>query len=377
MAGQARVLICGFYGFGNTGDEAILAGMVASLRRLDPGVEITVLSGSPEETSRRYGVKALYIGRRLSGLYQVAERAKRADLFILGGGGLLQDRQTRIVPFWLSRAFIALLAGTPVMFYAQGIGPLRTSLGRNLVRLAADRSRLITVRDEASRDLLLSLGVRTPIYVTADPAAAIEMPPAETGQEILDRFDVPRDMPLMGLNLRFWPGADRLSDLMKEVIPFIARKLGVHVVFVSMRAQDEEMGKRLKAGLESEMTVLPPLDPYQTASVLGRLEVMLGMRLHAIILSALSGVPFVGLAYDPKVTAFARRLEMTGQCLDIEASYLDGDKVKEIITRIFASRQILQEKIRKHMKRERELAEENARLALSLIAKDRGNEELG
>ena len=45
-------------------------------------------------------------------------------------------------------------------------------------------------------------------------------------------------------------------------------------------------------------------------SLIGNLDLLIGIRLHALIFAALMHVPFIGISYDPKITSF---LHMIGQ----------------------------------------------------------------
>lgn len=182
-----RVAVSGYYGFNNTGDEAILAALITTLRALAPGVDITVFSHCPRETRRLFGVRAVNRWNPLG----VAFSLLRSDLLLSGGGGLLQDvTGVRSLCYYLAVVALAKILGKPVIYYAQGVGPIRTRFGRWLTRIISNRVDLITVRDQASRDDFLQMGVdRPPVVVTADPVLAVS--PAhfgpEAGAAVLDR----------------------------------------------------------------------------------------------------------------------------------------------------------------------------------------------
>jgi len=92
-----KIVISGYYGFGNAGDEAILEAMVRDLRALAPGARLVVLSADPAATAARCGVEAV---PRMH-LPSVLGALRGADLFISGGGSLLQDATSwRSVPYY-------------------------------------------------------------------------------------------------------------------------------------------------------------------------------------------------------------------------------------------------------------------------------------
>ena len=166
-----RIAVSGYYGFKNAGDDAILMAMVATIRALAPGAEITVFSSSPVETRQLYGVRAVNRWNPLGIIWTLL----RSDLLLSGGGGLLQDvTGVRSICYYLVVVLLALVVGKPVVYYAQGVGPVRTRFGRWLTRVVSNRVDLITIRDQASRDDFLAMGVnRPPLVVTADPVLAL------------------------------------------------------------------------------------------------------------------------------------------------------------------------------------------------------------
>ncbi len=185
---MSEIVISGYYGFGNAGDEAMLAAMIEVLTELEPNIGITVLSGNPEDTRRRHGVAAVY---RLN-YPEIIKVLAKSHLLISGGGSLLQDvTSERSLYYYLSIMMLAKKLGTPVMLYAQGIGPVRGSLARGAMRYIGNMVDLITVRDEGSRDELKRLKVtRPPIHVTADPVLALHPVDKQVGRSILRKHGV-------------------------------------------------------------------------------------------------------------------------------------------------------------------------------------------
>ncbi len=208
---QRRVTVAGWYGAGNIGDEAILGAMIKGLR--EEGIhEITVLSWDPESTARMHGVKSLPMGRRFRGLYRIFKQARRSDLFILGGGGLLQDASFRVVPFWMSRVLLALISRTPVMYYAVGVGPLKSRFARWAVGIVSNRVKRITVRDEASKSLLRACGVSKPlIETTADPAVSLGVVSSHRGRSAVERISAIGGIRSIAVSVRPWKQLCSLS----------------------------------------------------------------------------------------------------------------------------------------------------------------------
>ncbi len=306
-----RVVISGYYGFNNLGDEAVLYSMLRALRREVPGLEITVLSNDPEATAREYEVRAV---DRWS-LGQVAGAIRRSDLLISGGGSLLQDvTGLQSLLYYLGVIWIARLLGRPVFFYAQGIGPVNSSLGRRLVGITARGARAITVRDgESARDLE-TMGVRRPVEVAADPVLGLrpENVDLSAGAEILRRHGVEPGSGVVGVSVRPLPGGVTWEMELARACDELARA-GRTVVFVPMHHPADLVVSREIAAIMKKPHVIigEKLDVPQMLSLVANLDLLVGMRLHALVFAAVGGVPPLGIVYDPKVERFLRRVDIS------------------------------------------------------------------
>lgn len=304
-----RVAVSGYYGFGNAGDEAILAALKQGLTELVPGATFTVMSGDPAATAEMHGVEAV---SRVNPTALI-RAIRTSDLVISGGGSLLQDvTGPRNIPYYLGVVSLARSLRKPVMIYAQGVGPVRGHLGKTLIPRVLNGVSLITTREEESARLLGSLGVtRPPIVVTADASLALEpAPDAAADDELLSMGVRPGPGPLIGLALRSWhegvdvPGLAALADL-------LAARLEARLVFLPMhRPGDREVAEAVLARMEAPGTLLDGIrHPQRLLALLGRFDLIIGMRLHALILAAIARVPMIGLSYDPKIDNFLRSLE--------------------------------------------------------------------
>jgi polysaccharide pyruvyl transferase CsaB len=225
------ILISGYYGFNNIGDEAVLGGMLAGFRTMLPDVHPVVLSANPEFSRQLHGVEA--IPRMQVGAIRAALRG--ADLFISGGGSLLQDVTSVKSPlYYLGLLWLARRAGVPAMMFAQGVGPLSHPVNRLLARRELNRLRAITVRDAASAELLRRLGVsRPPVRVTADPSFLLQ-PDYSERLESWWTAHVPADRPVIGVALRPWRQGETAERY--TAIADACRKIGRSVKSVAVVA---------------------------------------------------------------------------------------------------------------------------------------------
>ena len=324
-----KIVLSGYFGFENAGDEAILAAMIQALQQKIPDVKLVVLSARPEVTSSRYGVSAV----KRYDYRQIWSELKQADLFISGGGGLLQDvTSSRTIPYYLSLIALARFLKVKTMFYAQGIGPIKGRIGQALTAFFAGKVDLLTVRDQLSAKELIDLGVNEEkIVVTADPVLALEK--ADNGREILTKMGVKWEKPLLGVALRSWSCDVDYEEILLKVL----KKQEAQVVLLPFHfPSDYEFLASFREKLGGDAVILAkPCSPAEYLAVTAKLDLVLGMRLHSLILAFRAAVPFVGLSYDPKV---ARFLTVAGGQPGLELSELTEEKLLLLLAEAFARR---------------------------------------
>lgn len=313
------VLICGAYGHGNAGDEAILEAVVGQMRSIDPEMPITVLSRRPDETAARLGVNALHTFD-FRGFLRVMKRVK---LYINGGGSLIQDvTSRRSLMYYLYTLRAAKKRGARVIMYGCGIGPVSrrgdVPMTRHILSRYVD---VITLREPDSMDELARFGVKGPeILLSADPAMTLG--PAAPGV-------VDEKMRALGLDpggnyvcfcLRRWPGFEEKAECFARAADMVREKYGLTPVFLSINHRsDGEAADRAASYMKQSPVILrEPMDTGLTIGIMSRMRAVCSMRLHGLIFAAGNGVPLVGVSYDPKVTAF---LGYAGgnACLELES----------------------------------------------------------
>jgi len=276
-----------------------------------------VLSADPGHTRREHGVGAV----RRDDAAALLHSLRRADLVVSGGGGLLQDATgPASVPYYLGIVAAAWAMGKPVMVYAQGVGPLRSRWARGalaVLRLA----RAVTVRDAESAELLTRVGVRR-VEVTADAVLSLPRPRPEAGvPPELAALGVVEGRTVLALAPRPY-GGEAFADRLAQAADGLAAELDAAVVLVPMqRREDMPACERIAAAMHRPAAVLRGAVPASRyPAVFAGFHVVLGMRLHALILAALCRVPAVGLTYDPKIEAFLRILPRHRAELGLDAA---------------------------------------------------------
>ena len=359
-----RIVVSGYYGAKNAGDEAMLAAMLEVLGDLDPELHITVISADPADTRRRHGVAA--IGSFDAGAIFTAMR--RADLIVSGGGSLLQNVTSgRSLYYYMAVIFLALLLGKRVMLYAQGIGPVTGAFACRAMRWLGNRVSLITVRDEGSMAELRRLGItRPPMECTADPVLGIHPVGKEAGRAILRRYGADGAKPVVGISVRDWQGWQHYKEVLAEISDTIVRELGARVIFLPMQyPEDVRTAETVAARTHENCTVLT--DEYTTSellSLVANMDLMIGVRLHALIFAGVMGVPMIGISYDPKVDRFLRSI---GEKPVNDLQDITTASVLKEVRRKWNARAAFAETSGELLAQMRTLAARNAALALRLI----------
>jgi polysaccharide pyruvyl transferase CsaB len=341
-----KVAVSGYYGYDNIGDEAIIYSMLTLWRKLFPKGEFIVLSSNPARTKNLYQVKAVDRWR----LKEVKQAISASDLLVSGGGSLLQDvTGLKSLLYYLGVIRLAKYLKKPVFFYAQGIGPVQSITGRYLLRRVVNQVDLITVRDEESAQALKEMGVNRPaIYVTADPVLGLTGEVLNEGlnlalvKELFDKYHLDQSRPTAGFCLRPWPDLKDAQERIFIQAGEALRREGWQVIFLPFHyPADLDLSQRLAQAFTPPAAVIEErLTVPQIIAVMTRLELVVGMRLHALILAAVLGVPFVGIAYDPKITRFLNHFNLTPAGTPKELTF-EGlwKKIKDILTEPVAFQQ--------------------------------------
>lgn len=330
-----NILIAGYHGFGNCGDEATLQAMTVNIRDMAEDVKITALSYKPELTKTEYNIESV---QRFNAM-QVFKAIRHSDIILSGGGTLLQDgTSTRSLLYYLSIIKIAKILRKRVMLYANGIGPVNGKINRKLIKYVVNGVDFITLRESMSAKDLEEIGVKKPeIHITADPAFTLKSIDGEKVREIFLKEGIPIDKKIVGVSVRGWNGSAE-----KDYIGKIARvcdrisKDGKTVLLIPMQfTKDISVSKRLMDIMSEKAYILKnEYTPMEILGIIGKADVILSMRLHTLIFAGVKRVPMAGIIYDPKVEYYLDVLDMPSGG-DIRTEYIDEDKLYECVQNIF------------------------------------------
>ena len=323
------VVICGAYGRGNAGDDAILEAILQEMRGIDPDMPMTVISKDPKSTRLTYRVRS--VSRMNIPAWRGA--MKRAKLYINGGGSLIQDvTSRRSLWFYLHNIQSAKRSGCKVQMYGCGIGPVTRENHRKLAAKVLNVNvDAITLREPDSLDELRAMGVTKPeILLTADPALTLRRASDDETDSVLLRAGIPPHGRYICFALRQWKGFERKAPLFAKAAKYAYETYGLTPVFTAVeKHQDPIAARQAAAGLDIPHYFLDDAGGAGTIiGALSRMELVVAMRLHALIFAAGQGIPLAGVVYDPKVSAFLRYI---GQELFTDLDALTEENLRDMI----------------------------------------------
>ena len=313
-----KILISGYYGFNNIGDESILRTVIDNLQEKLKNIDITVLSHNPAQTAEKYGVKA---ANRMSPR-NIWKAVHECDLLISGGGSLLQDATSkRSIVYYLFILRLAQLMGKKTFIYSQGIGPITSVLNRRFTAHVLRRASGVVVRDCKSRDLLLEIGVPgNLIHVTADPVIRVKKTGTALGLGILKEEGCERRPGKLTVG---WAIKARRPDPtfyteIERCIQWLRDEYDADSVLIPFfHSEDLSVCETIAAHLENSVGILREKHlSEETLSIIGCMDVLVGVRLHSLIYAAVMGVPMIGISYDPKVNSFLSSIRQPTLCDD-------------------------------------------------------------
>ena len=362
-----EILISGYYGFKNSGDDALLKAIIEDIKRYKESPNIVVLSANPKETKEMYHVKAI---NRLN-VIQILKHMKKAEMLISGGGTLIQDRtSTKSLWYYLTVIKAALRKNLKVMLYSNGIGPLERKSNIKKTKKILDKVDLITLRDERSLDTLKAIGVENKnIIVTADPALELDISDKERGRKILDELGVPKDRKLLGVSIRRWrDNGSEFEDNIAWVCDYAYETYGYHTVLLPMQtSKDMTVLQNVKRSMKHEATLIDRrIDVADTMSIMKNFDVCIGMRLHTLIYAVINAIPLIGLVYDPKISSF---MEYTNQTRYLSLDNAQAENIIEILDETVANYDEIKASLVESYKQLNKKARLNGRLAVDLYEK--------
>jgi polysaccharide pyruvyl transferase CsaB len=295
---EIQAVLCGYYGKGNGGDEALLASM---LEMLPSHVKPLVLSADPRATSKSYGVRSY--DRMNSG--SVIRALKESQILILGGGSLIQDATSiRNSIYYGGLIGLARQFGLQTFAISQGIGPLNKPLTRWIAKRAFSSCTALSVRDPTSAALLEQWGLSC--IMAPDPVWSL------TATPVPELANIPS--PKIAVTLRSHPKLTTSSlTTLTQALASLQASTGSHILLVPFQpTTDLEIAQQIQAQLTDNSQIITLSNPKQLKGLFQNVDLAIGMRYHSLIMAAAEGCKCWAISYDPKVSKLMTEIDIPG-----------------------------------------------------------------
>jgi polysaccharide pyruvyl transferase CsaB len=310
-----KILLAGYYGFGNLGDEAILEMAIKQILEITDKKNITVLSGNKEVTSRKYNVNTI----DRYNVFSIANKLMKSDALVFGGGSLLQDiTSKRSIYYYLFLIRLAKIMNNKVIMLSQGIGPIVNENSKKAVQSTLSYIDYITVRDKHSKEFLENLGMdKNKIFLSTDPVINLRAGENYTAKN--------SGRKKVCFSLRNWKNADvskKISVLTEKLI-----ESNIECYFIPFYYnEDLELIDEVEKNIgDKAVYYKEKLTTGDAFDIIKGMDVLVGVRLHSLIFAAAANVPFAAVSYDHKVDHFANSVNMKVACsidnIDVDVLY--------------------------------------------------------
>lgn len=361
---QYDAIISGYYGFENIGDDAMLMAIIDNMKMYRKDMRILVLSKNPIETSLIYNVDSINRFNLLKILFTM----KKSKVFINGGGSLIQDNtSTRSLIYYLAMIWLAKKQGMKVMIYANGIGPLNKERNRKLTKKVVDRVDVITLRENLSYNELKNLEINKPeIMITADPALTLEPESDAHINQLFLKEGIDPHQQFIGISVRKWVDHEKYETVIAETADYVVDKYGITPLFIAMHYPgDLVIIDNIISKMKHKSCVIRKKPSVsEMLGIIAKTQMLIGMRLHALIFAASLKIPIVGMVYEPKVEGFMQYIDQVSAG---KINSLEPESLKRLIDEVWNNRDSIKDNLDKNIAFLKDKSFENARIAMDLI----------
>ena len=308
--------LCGYYGFGNLGDEALEECIISSVRERKPSADICVMTHTPKKTSRRFSVGTV---QRMN-IFAVSKALKNTDTFIFGGGNLLQDKtSSQSLVYYTKMLDIAKKKGCRTVIFANGLGPFEKASGLRLAARAAAEADEVSMRESYSLELFKELCPVSDPILGFDPAITV-----------VPDMSAKRDGRYFVVAPKFFSRAAERE--FTEAAGNISRTFGLKAYILPMyEKEDAAVCRRIACSCNGEV-VDGGISPQEAAGLISGAELLLGSRLHSLIFATVGACPMIAVSDDIKLFSY---VDMIGAKTDGgRLCYLTEDSSAEEITKL-------------------------------------------
>ena len=289
-----KILVSGYVGFNNFGDEAIFYALSRHLKEL--GFNVSVLCNNTKEVEEKYEVNAYYF----KSLIQILKAILNCDILISGGGSLLQNKTSNFSLFYyLFIILFAKLFFKKVIIFAQGIEPIVGKFPEFITKTILKFVNFITVRDNNSKKLLKSWNINSTLV--SDPAYSL----------VQDR-KIEENKKGLIVQLRNYRGMN--YEFISSLALFIAQNYKGEVSVFSFQDEIDEricfefIEELKKYNIKAQY--IPNKSTEETINIINKAQYVISTRLHGLIISNALNTRTFAISYDEKIKTLINELNL-------------------------------------------------------------------
>lgn len=351
-------VLSGYYGFDNSGDDALMFAITEGLKHYNKDLRIAVLAHKPKKLMLESGYDAY---DRMN-YFKIKKLFSRSRLLISGGGTLITDiTSKRSLIYYLSVISLAIKNGMRTMIYGSGIGPVKAE-NRAIIKNVLDKVDAICVREELSLAELKDIGVseKTPGILTADPALSLSPASKKSTEQLLKKYDLSQKSYFI-VSLRRYSNSDYKS--IAQVCDNISNDFGITPVFIPMKYPDDITAADLcrKYMKTPAKVIRQKYTVSEMISLVSESRFVLSMRLHTLVYAASSKIPCLGISDDPKLKAF---LDYCGINHHINLKALNKDELYKLACKAILDAEDIDKNRIEELKK---MSYKNAEIAITLL----------
>lgn len=351
-----RVVISGYYGFENIGDEAILKSIIEALKEESKDIEITVLSNDPMKTKHTYNVNSI----NRWNFWEIYKELKISSGLISGGGSLLQDvTSSRSIAYYTFIIGLAKFANKPVFVYAQGIGPINKSINRKITKYFLNKVEHISLRDRESSNLIKSIGVNKSFEIVPDPVMGLDF-------RFSEKCNIKKDYII--ISVRDWKSKVNYLKQIAYVCDYFLDN-GIEIKLLPMHEkEDEKTSKKLADMINGNVEILThDMNINKRINYIKNAKIMIGMRLHALVFAGNLGTPMIGISYDPKIDSYLKTIKQP--CVGNVSDGINSEEIIRISNYILKDYDNVKSELKKNTIKLKKEAKLTANKAINLFNK--------
>jgi len=356
------VMISGYFGFDNIGEEAVLLSIIENLRAYKQDIKIVVLSNDINKTKVSYNVDAVDRNK----YFEIIKTMFRTKMYISAGGHFIKDNVLVSMLYYLSAIWIAKKIGLKVVLYSNGAGPLTEKISTKLTEKVLNNVDIITIREEMSWNLLRQLKITKPqILLTADSALTLKCFNETDVDDFLRNQGVDLSLPILGFSItgcRDW--SNKFIEYIFLIANFMRDKYQMNIIFLPTESGGAAFCEKILNRMDGEGYIIKGNTISQTIGIIKKVDMLISNRYHPLVFSAGVGTPAIGIAWERRIESVVDYYNL------VSAGYIKNLEFKDfrcIVERTWENRMNIRTQRMDNISNIKEKSYQNAKVTIDIL----------